>query len=175
MIASISRSSTARRWAFHDRVEFEVIDFAVELELHHPLDQLTCRHTGASGHLRMQAEQSPARVADDTAGVVGPRDHRDRGGKRLVPDGPHLTHLGGVGRGGCSFLQGVDRFVHPGPMLIRHVPPVQIGAASTDQRQHRIGENRHSDHSPQHPIEQCIPCHPARRCGWTIMSNLTFS
>lgn len=56
-------------------VEFEVVDLAVELELHHPVDQLPHRRPGRRGCLRVEFQEATTGVADDAAGIVGSGDH----------------------------------------------------------------------------------------------------
>ncbi|MGH3333394.1 MAG: hypothetical protein ACRDPJ_19020 [Nocardioidaceae bacterium] len=63
----------AERRGVCDGIELEVVDVAVELELHHPVDELCRRHQGGGRRLGMQVQQSAAGVADDAAGVVGAR------------------------------------------------------------------------------------------------------
>jgi hypothetical protein len=71
--AGVTQGRGVRDW-----VELEIVDVALELELHHPVDQLACRHAGSGSTAGVKGEQSTAGVTDDSAGVVGPGDDLDR-------------------------------------------------------------------------------------------------
>lgn len=129
----------AERRRIRDRVELEVVDLViVELELHHPVDQLPDRRLGGSGSLRVELQQPTAGIPDDPAGVVGLGDHLQRRRERLVRDRVDLGRGGRRNRG----HEDVDGLVH--------VPAVRVGGAvavevraGTDQREYGVGQRSH--------------------------------
>jgi hypothetical protein len=122
-----------------DDVELEVVDDAVELEGHHPVDELADRHSCSGRRDRVQREESATGVTDDAARVVCPSDDLER-----APHGTlgHPMSLDRVGRRKCGFEE-VDRLMHVAPVSVRHRPAVEIGPRA-DQRQHGVSEGGHA-------------------------------
>ena len=89
-----------------DGVDGEVVAIVVELELHHPVDELRDRRLGLRRGFGVQFQQGSARVADDPAGVVGAHDHLQRRGDRLLGN---REHDGGIVSHGCR-LEDRHRF-----------------------------------------------------------------
>jgi hypothetical protein len=88
-----------------DRVDLEVVDVAVELKPHHPVDQIAGRHLCCRSDRGMELQQATAGTTDD---VIGPGDNLDRAGERLVRDGVHLSRI----RRRDRRLQDVDGLMH---------------------------------------------------------------
>ena len=117
-----------------DRVNLEVVDVAIELEPHHPVDQIAGRHLCCRSDRGMELEQATAGTTDDPTGVVGPGDDLDRAGERLVRDGIHLSPI----RRRDRRLQVVDGFMHLPTVRARRAPPGKV-RSSPDQREDGVG------------------------------------
>ena len=122
------------------RIELEVVDVAVELELDHPVHQLARRDPRIRRGLRMQRQQSTARVADDPARVVSTSDHLDGARQCRVHDRVELGWVGGCSR--C--FEHIDRLVHLAAVGVGCAPPVQIGPCP-DERKNSVRQRGHSD------------------------------
>ena len=105
-----------------DRVELEAVDVAVELKRDHPVHQPASGDACPRGSLRVQRQQPPAGVPDDSAGVVGTGNHLQGGAQRLVGDGVDLRRIGA--RDGR--LKGVHGLVHLTPVRVRGAPVMQV-------------------------------------------------
>ena len=121
-----------------DGIDLEVVHVPVELELHHPVDQLARSDTGRRRDRRMQREQSTALVTDDSAGIVRAGDHLDSARQRGVH---HRIHLSRVRRRERSF-EHIDRLVHLATVLVRGAPPAQI-RPSSDKWKDSVGQRSH--------------------------------
>jgi len=132
----------AQRRRIGDRVDLEVVDVAVELEPHHPVDQIASRHLCCRCDRGMELEQATAGTTDDPAGVVGPGDNLDRTGERLVRDGVHLSRA----RRRDRRLQDVDGLMHLPTVRVRRAPSGEV-RSSPDQREDGVGERGHGTDS----------------------------
>jgi len=128
----------AQRGGIGHRIEGEIVDVAVELEPHHPIDEFRRRNVGGGGDLGMQFQKPPARVADDAAGVIGAGDDFDRAAQCFVG---HRVRLGWIScrqRG----LEDVQGDVHLVSVVVGYGPSVDIGPG-TNQWQDPVGEPAH--------------------------------
>ncbi len=128
----------SERGGVRDGIDLEVVDVPVELELHHPVDQLARSDTGRRRDRRMQREQSTTRATDDPAGIVCAGDHFDSARQRGMH---HRIHLSRVRRTERSF-EHIDRLVHLATMLVRRAPPAQI-RPSPDKWKDSVGQRSH--------------------------------
>lgn len=133
-------AGVAKSGGVGDRIELEVVDVTVELELDHPVHQLARRDLGGRRGPRVQVEQPTTRVADDPARVVSTSDHLDRARQRGVD---HRVELGRIGARPRR-LEHVDRPVHLAAVRVRRPPPAEIGPRP-DQRKDGVGQRGHSD------------------------------
>ena len=123
-----------------DRIELEVVDVTVELELEHPVHQLARRDPGCRRALRMEFEQAAAGVADDPARVVSTSNHLDCARQCRVHDRVELCWIGARPRR----FEYIDRPVHLAAVRVGRTPTAQIGP-SPNQRKNSVGQRGHRD------------------------------